>query len=162
MSVVQKQKRNLSSYSQIRYLMKRLTSALDKRLKEGRPSKYCRLRRAEIRSSSIQSGDSGTTFWNTTSTFRTSPHRASAQQREHQPARVVVLVQLFGTPGPPTRPRATPYMVRVLVQPLEHQGHQPDRDSGPLFDESLRSPQEIIMSGPLFDESRPALGRGKK
>ena len=30
--------------------MKRLTSALDKRLKEGRPSKYCRLCRAEIRS----------------------------------------------------------------------------------------------------------------
>ena len=50
MSVVQKQKRNPSSYSQIRYLMKRLTSALDKRLKEGRPSKYCRLCRAEIRS----------------------------------------------------------------------------------------------------------------
>ena len=158
MSVVQKQKRNLSSYSQIRYLMIRLTSALDKRLKEGRPSKYCRLRRAKIRSSSIQSVDSGTTFWNTTPTFRTPPHRAPAQQREHQHARV----QLFGTPGPPTRPRATLYMVRVLVQPLEHQGHQPDRDSGPLFDECLRSPQEIIMSGPLFDESRPALGRGKK
>ena len=52
MSVVQKQKtkKNPSSYSQIRYLMKRLTSALDKRLKEGRPSKYCRLCRAEIRS----------------------------------------------------------------------------------------------------------------
>ena len=51
-SVVQKQKkkRNPSSYSQIRYLMKRLTSALDKRLKEGRPSKYCRLCRSEIRS----------------------------------------------------------------------------------------------------------------
>ena len=50
MSVVQKRNRNPSSYSQIRYLMKRLTSALDKRLKEGRPSKYCRLCRAEIRS----------------------------------------------------------------------------------------------------------------
>ena len=50
MSVVQKGSRNPSSYSQIRYLMKRLTSALDKRLKEGRPSKYCRLCRAEIRS----------------------------------------------------------------------------------------------------------------
>ena len=50
MSVVQKRSRNPSSYSQIRYLMKRLTSALDKRLKEGRPSKYCRLCRAEIRS----------------------------------------------------------------------------------------------------------------
>ena len=50
MSVVQKRKRNPSSYSQIRYLMKRLTSALDKRLKEGRASKYCRLCRAEIRS----------------------------------------------------------------------------------------------------------------
>lgn len=50
LSVIQKQKRNPSSYNQIRYLMKRLTSALDKRLKEGRPSKYCRLCRAEIRS----------------------------------------------------------------------------------------------------------------
>ena len=50
MSVVQNEKRNPSNYSQIRYLMKRLTSALDKRLKEGRPSKYCRLSRAEIRS----------------------------------------------------------------------------------------------------------------
>ena len=50
MSVVQKQKRNPSSYSQIRYLMKRLTSALGKSFKEGRPSKYCRLYRAEIRS----------------------------------------------------------------------------------------------------------------
>ena len=50
MSVVKKRRRNPSSYSQIRYLMKRLTSALDKRLKEGRPSKYCRLCRAEIRS----------------------------------------------------------------------------------------------------------------
>ena len=50
MSVRQKRSRNPSSYSQIRYLMKRLTSALDKRLKEGRPSKYCRLCRAEIRS----------------------------------------------------------------------------------------------------------------
>ena len=50
LSVVQKRSRNPSSYSQIRYLMKRLTSALDKRLKEGRPSKYCRLCRAEIRS----------------------------------------------------------------------------------------------------------------
>ena len=48
-------------------------------------------------------------------------------------------MQLFGTPhhraaGPPTRPRATPYMLRVLMQPLEHhptepQGHQPDRDN---------------------------------
>ena len=47
MSVVQKQIRNPSSYSQIRYLMKRFTSASDKRLKEGRPSKYCRLCRAE-------------------------------------------------------------------------------------------------------------------
>ena len=49
MSVVQKQKRNPSSYSQIRNIMKRLTSALDKRLKEDRPYKYCRLCRAEIR-----------------------------------------------------------------------------------------------------------------
>ena len=68
-------------------------------------------------------GDYGTTFWNTTPTFEnTTP---SAQQREHQPARVTVLVQLFRTPGPPTRPRATPYMVRVLVQPLEHHPAEP-------------------------------------
>ena len=96
----------------------------------------------ENNGSSVQSGDSETTFWNTTPTFRTPPHRAPAQQREHKPARVGVLVQLFGTPGPPTRPRATLYMVRILVQPLEHQGNQPDRDSGPLFDESLGSPQK--------------------
>ena len=48
-------------------------------------------------------------------------------------------MQLFGTPphraaGPPTRPCATSYMLRVLVQPLEHhptepQGHQPGRDN---------------------------------
>ena len=50
LSVVQKQKRNPSSYSQIQYLMKILTSALDKRVKEDRPSKYCRLCRAKIRS----------------------------------------------------------------------------------------------------------------
>lgn len=50
MSVVQKRKGNPSSYGQIRYLMKRLTTALDKRLRDGRPSKYCRLCKAEIRS----------------------------------------------------------------------------------------------------------------
>ena len=121
--------------------------------------------------SSVQSGDSGTTFWSTTPTFETPPLRAvgilgqpfrappqllehqpiepwgfwdnflehkpnttpSAQQREHQPARVGVLVQLFGTPEPPTRPRATPYMVRVLVQPLQHHPTEPqgqDHESG--------------------------------
>ena len=37
--------------------------------------------------SSIQSGDSGTTFWNTTPTFGTLPHRAAGN-----------LGQLFGTP----------------------------------------------------------------
>ncbi|MEW8546518.1 MAG: hypothetical protein AB2693_23635 [Candidatus Thiodiazotropha sp.] len=50
MPVVQKRKRNPSTYGQIRYHMKRLTAALDKRLREGRPLKYCRLCRAEIRS----------------------------------------------------------------------------------------------------------------
>lgn len=39
-----------ASYGQIRYLMKRLATALDKRLREGRPSKYCRLCKAEIQS----------------------------------------------------------------------------------------------------------------
>ena len=68
-------------------------------------------------------GDSGTIFWNTT---------PLAQQREHQPARVGVLVQLFGTPGSPTRPRATPYMVRVLVQPLEHHPYEPQGQSAIL------------------------------
>ena len=48
--VVQKRKRNPSTFGQIRYLMKRLSTALDKRLREGRPLKYCRLCRAEIRS----------------------------------------------------------------------------------------------------------------
>ena len=37
--------------------------------------------------SSIQSGDSETTFWNTTPTFGTPPHRAAE-----------ILGQLFGTP----------------------------------------------------------------
>ena len=79
--------------------------------------------------SSIQSGDSGTNFWNTTPTFGTPPHRAPAQ-REHQRARVGILVHLFGSPlhraaGPPTRPRATPYMVTVLVHPLEHHPTEP-------------------------------------
>ena len=79
--------------------------------------------------------------------------------------RVGVLVQLFETPphraaGPPIRPRATPYMVRVLVQPLEHyptepQGHQPDRENIEwgfwttfrcrVEPTSLWSSQEIIM-----------------
>ena len=83
-------------------------------------------------------------FWNTT---------PSAQQRDHKPARVGVLVQLFGTPGPPTRPRTTPYMVRVLVQHLENHPTEPqgpDRESGDY--------------GTLFDDgwSRPALGHRKK
>ena len=81
-------------------------------------------------SNSIQSGDTGTTFWNTTPTFGTPPHRAPALQRKHQPARVGVLVQLSGTQshraaGQPSRPRATSYMVRILVQPLEHHPTEP-------------------------------------
>ena len=37
------------SYGQIRYLMKRLSTALDSKLKEGRPSKYCRMCHRELR-----------------------------------------------------------------------------------------------------------------
>ena len=37
------------SYGQIRYLMKRLSTALDSKLKEGRPPKYCRMCHRELR-----------------------------------------------------------------------------------------------------------------
>ena len=88
---------------------------------------------------SIQSGDSVTTFWNTTPTFGTTPHRAVGtlgqffaappQLLEHHPIGVTRTStgqgRSSGTPGPPTRPRATPYMVRVLVQPLKHHPTEP-------------------------------------
>ena len=64
-------------------------------------------------------------FWNTT---------PSAQQPEHQPPSIAYTGWGFWcnflehhSIEPPTRPRATSYMVRILVQPLEQQGHQPDR-----------------------------------
>ena len=37
------------SYGQIRYLMKRLSTALDSELKQGRPPKYCRMCHRELR-----------------------------------------------------------------------------------------------------------------
>ena len=37
------------SYGQIRYLMKRLSSALDSKVKQGRPPKYCRMCHRELR-----------------------------------------------------------------------------------------------------------------
>ena len=37
------------SYGQIRYLMKRLSIALDSKLKQGRPPKYCRMCHRELR-----------------------------------------------------------------------------------------------------------------
>ena len=37
------------SYAQIRYLMKRLSTALDSKLKQGRPPKYCRMCHRELR-----------------------------------------------------------------------------------------------------------------
>ena len=37
------------SYGQIRYLMKRLSTALDSKLKQGRPPKYCRMCHRELR-----------------------------------------------------------------------------------------------------------------
>ena len=36
------------SYGQIRYLMKRLSTALDSKLKQGRPLKYCRMCHREL------------------------------------------------------------------------------------------------------------------
>ena len=36
------------SYAQIRYLMKRLSTALDSKLKQGRPPKYCRMCHREL------------------------------------------------------------------------------------------------------------------
>ena len=37
------------SYGQIRYLLKRLSTALDSKLKQGRPLKYCRMCHRELR-----------------------------------------------------------------------------------------------------------------
>ena len=37
------------SYAQIRYLMKRLNTALDSKLKQGIPPKYCRMCHRELR-----------------------------------------------------------------------------------------------------------------
>ena len=37
------------SYALIRYLMKRLSTALDSKLKQGRPPKYCRMCHRELR-----------------------------------------------------------------------------------------------------------------
>ena len=37
------------SYAQILYLMKRLSTALDSKLKQGRPPKYCRMCHRELR-----------------------------------------------------------------------------------------------------------------
>ena len=41
--------KNQMSYGQIRYLMKRLSTALDSKLKQGRPPKYCRMCHRELR-----------------------------------------------------------------------------------------------------------------
>ena len=46
--VIQKPSGSHTSYALIRNLMKRLNTALSKRLREGRPSKYCRFCRAEL------------------------------------------------------------------------------------------------------------------
>ena len=46
--VTQKPSGSHTSNAQIRYLMKRLNTALNKRLREGRPSKYCRVCRGEL------------------------------------------------------------------------------------------------------------------
>ena len=46
--MTQKPSGSRASYSQIRYLMKRLNTALNKRLREGRPSKFCRVCREEL------------------------------------------------------------------------------------------------------------------
>ena len=46
--VTQKPSGSHASYAQIRYLMKRLNTALSKRVREDRPSKYCRVCRAEL------------------------------------------------------------------------------------------------------------------
>ena len=37
------------SYAQIRYLMKRLSTALDSKIKQGRPPKYCNMCQRELR-----------------------------------------------------------------------------------------------------------------
>ena len=78
------------------------------------------------------------------------PTDSPEQSRALVVYRVGVLMQPFGTPphrvaGQPTRPRESPYMVRVLEQPLEHhttelQGHptpHPPAGPGLLFRRAL-------------------------
>ena len=112
--------------------------------------------------------DSGTTFWNTTPTFGTPPHRGFWDNfLEHHPNTTPsrILGQLFGAPPkllehhpnedsgktfrnttPSTQQREhQPARVGVLVQPLEH------RAKGPR-------PREWDTDG----RSRPAFGRRKK
>lgn len=48
--VRQKPNKYKANYGQIRYLMKRLNAALTDKLREGRPSKFCRLCKAELQS----------------------------------------------------------------------------------------------------------------
>lgn len=50
MKMIRHPSRYQTSYGQIRYLMKRLNTALSNKLKEGRPAKFCRLCSSEIRS----------------------------------------------------------------------------------------------------------------
>ena len=107
-------------------------------------------------------GDSGTTFWSTTSTFGTPPHRAVGILGQLcGPAARWGAVQKIATEPPPW-----PVGVFVVAPMGWCWGGVPQ--SCPRIPtarwggvpKSLKSPQEIIMSGPLFDESRP--GRGKK
>lgn len=46
--VTQKPSKYEASYGQVRYLMKRLNTVLSNKLREGRPSKFCRICKAEI------------------------------------------------------------------------------------------------------------------
>ena len=53
LQVSQKPRKYMASYAQIRYLMKRLSTALSSKLREGRPRKYCKRCGLELRPTNL-------------------------------------------------------------------------------------------------------------
>ena len=53
LSISRKPSKYRASYAQIRYLMKRLSTALSSKLREGRPGKYCKRCGVEIRPTNL-------------------------------------------------------------------------------------------------------------
>ena len=73
-----------TSCSHIRYLMKRLITVLTKRLRKGRPSKYCRVCRAELRSVSRELMEKEKTSKANLGRFRRNQTREVLSQIRHQ------------------------------------------------------------------------------